>query len=108
MNDESLIHLFKQPILAYHFPNPNMKSETKETSINRRSFLGAATATLAAAGASAMGASRDWTGVTPTRYPDPDIIALDPRFTLPTRRCEPRAGPPPPPPHADSSWSRAP
>ncbi len=80
MNDESLIHLFKQPILAYHFPNPNMKSETKETSINRRSFLGAATATLAAAGASAMGASRDWTGVTPTRYPDPDIIALDPRF----------------------------
>lgn len=36
---------------------------------------------MAGAAASAYGqVARDWTGVIPTRYPDPDIIALDPRF----------------------------
>jgi gluconolactonase len=42
---------------------------------DRRSFLSslvAATATSAFA--------RDWTGQTPERYPDPDVIALDPAF----------------------------
>lgn len=42
---------------------------------DRRSFLStlvAATATSALA--------RDWTGQTPERYPDPDVIALDPSF----------------------------
>ncbi|MBL9132844.1 MAG: SMP-30/gluconolactonase/LRE family protein, partial [Verrucomicrobiaceae bacterium] len=42
---------------------------------DRRSFLSslvAATATSALA--------RDWTGQTPERYPDPDVIALDPAF----------------------------
>jgi gluconolactonase len=44
--------------------------------IDRRSFL---TAALAAAPALAQ-TQRDWTGKTPTRYPDPDIVVLDPRF----------------------------
>jgi gluconolactonase len=60
---------------------------------SRRSFLGAAfgSATLApswrlAAQATAqppvssVPAPRDWSGQTPLQYPDPDIVALDPRF----------------------------
>jgi gluconolactonase len=43
--------------------------------ISRRNFLPA----LAAATAAAQ-APRDYTGQTPTRYPDPDIISLDKRF----------------------------
>ena len=36
----------------------------------------------AAAGATAAlaQAPRDWSGQAPTRYPDPDIVTLDPRF----------------------------
>ena len=50
---------------------------------SRRGFL--QTVPLAALGALSMrrgvaGEGRDWTGVIPTRYPDPDILALDPRF----------------------------
>lgn len=43
--------------------------------ISRRAFLPA----LAAASAAAQ-APRDYTGHTPTRYPDPDIFSLDKRF----------------------------
>ena len=43
---------------------------------NRRSFI--ATAGLASFGISSH--ARDWTGKSPTRYPDPSIISLDPRF----------------------------
>jgi len=57
-----------------------MKSDSKDSSLNRRSFLGAAGATLATLGANALGVDRDWTGKVPTRYPDPDIISLDRRF----------------------------
>ena len=46
---------------------------------NRRSFL-----TTAVAGAAlaplAANAQRDWSGKDPARYPDPDIVVLDPRF----------------------------
>ena len=53
------------------------------SSHSRRSFL--ATAATAAAGLTAATkacaqAARDWTGTFPMRYPDPDIITLDPRF----------------------------
>jgi len=41
---------------------------------NRRAFL----TTLAATATSAL--ARDWSGQTPERYPDPDIVALDPAF----------------------------
>lgn len=57
----------------------NSSSDSK--SLNRRSFLAAAGTLIAGAAASVYGQSeRDWTGVIPTRYPDPDIITLDPRF----------------------------
>ena len=46
---------------------------------SRRAFLGAALAVSAWA-RSAGAADRDWTGVTPTRYPEPDVEVLDPRF----------------------------
>ena len=49
----------------------------------RRAFLGGAAAALAVAAlpSLARAAERDWTGSVPTRYPDPDIISLDKRFT---------------------------
>jgi len=50
----------------------------KNLDLNRRSFFGAAAAVVAAP--IAANAQRDWTNVTPTRYPDADIISLDKRF----------------------------
>jgi gluconolactonase len=47
--------------------------------LNRRHFLSAVTgAAFSAFAASAQ--DRDWSGSKPTRYPDPDIVVLDPRF----------------------------
>ncbi len=43
---------------------------------SRRSFLTSLAATAAATSAFA----RDWSGQTPERYPDPDVIALEPEF----------------------------
>ena len=61
--------------------------------MNRRSFLTAALASVAlaplraqpqrgAAPAASLppAATRDWSGQTPVRYPDPDIVSLDPKF----------------------------
>lgn len=48
-----------------------------DSAFSRRSFLTAAATAVAGAAAAA---DRDWTGKIPTRYPDPDIIALDKRF----------------------------
>lgn len=52
------------------------------TDAGRRKFLTrAGAAVLATMAFRATGATpRDWTGVYPTRYPDPDIVALDPEF----------------------------
>jgi gluconolactonase len=60
---------------------------------SRRSFLGAALSGVALAPVirlaaqapaaqpvSPVPAPRDWSGQTPLQYPDPDIVALDPRF----------------------------
>ena len=41
----------------------------------RRALLGAAMA-----GSAAAQTARDWSGTTPTRYPDPDVIVMDKRF----------------------------
>lgn len=53
-------------------------------STSRRNLLfGAAAATLAAQApqpVSPIATPRDWTGQHPIQYPDPDIVALDPRF----------------------------
>jgi gluconolactonase len=45
--------------------------------LDRRSFLAAASALFPALAAAQR---RDWSGEAPVRYPDPDIVALDPRF----------------------------
>ena len=58
------------------------KHASRATALDRRSFLRNAS-TLAAAVAlspATFVAERDWSGNQPVRYPDPDIIALDPRF----------------------------
>lgn len=44
----------------------------------RRTFLASAGTALAAATARAQ--QRDWSGQNPVRYPDPDIVSLNPRF----------------------------
>ena len=49
----------------------------KKDRMNRRFFL--STSAVSAAGIMSASA-RDWTGKNPTRYPDPAIISLDPRF----------------------------
>src|SRR5271170_1845495 len=57
------------------FVKPRMDAD--ERGLARRSFMGmvgAAAVVLPAA------AQRDWSGKEPIRYPDPDIIVLDPRF----------------------------
>lgn len=58
------------------------ESSTLDSNLDRRSFLTQSAALAAAAlfGPAAFAADRDWTGKRPVRYPDPDIIALDPRF----------------------------
>ena len=48
------------------------------TDLSRRAFLG--TAAAASASLATAATKRDWTGVNPTRYPDPDIVSLDKRF----------------------------
>ena len=62
----------------------NAQSRNAAAPLDRRRFLkSAATAAAVTAFAptiSAMAAERDWSGNQPVRYPDPDIIALDPRF----------------------------
>jgi gluconolactonase len=50
--------------------------------VDRRRFLqlSSLAATLAAGRSALAGAERDWSGQTPVRYPDPDLVTLDPRF----------------------------
>jgi gluconolactonase len=48
--------------------------------IDRRSFLRAGLTAAALAPTVAGQAQRDWSGRNPVRYPDPDIVVLDPRF----------------------------
>ncbi len=56
----------------------------QSTTPDRRTFLASALAAAAAArtllAQAPQAPQRDWTGVNPIRYPDPDIIALDKRF----------------------------
>ncbi len=56
---------------------PQTKHDSESQILGRRSFIqcvaGAALAVPAAA-------QRDWSGKNPIRYPDPDIVVLDPRF----------------------------
>ncbi len=57
------------------------KVSTSPHRFSRRAFL--ATATMAGMGCSAIakkGTPRDWTGKSPTRYPEPDVVVLDDRF----------------------------
>jgi gluconolactonase len=57
-------------------------SRPPEPGLKRRDFLKAGVGlAVGALGAPALFAERDWTGRgSPTRYPDPDIVVLDPRF----------------------------
>jgi gluconolactonase len=60
------------PASLHHSTTPSPRVGT------RRAFLGSAVAASATLARAAT--PRDWTGVNPTRYPDPDIVSLDKRF----------------------------
>ncbi|MCI0535619.1 MAG: SMP-30/gluconolactonase/LRE family protein [Verrucomicrobiales bacterium] len=63
---------------ALHLP----QNRNIPIAMDRRAFLArtaAATAAVALA-PTTRAAERDWSGQTPVRYPDPDIVVLDPRF----------------------------
>lgn len=68
-----------------------IQDQTATAALDRRSFLAAALAGLGVASASAQApgqpsqvspvpTQRDWSRQDPLQYPDPDIVALDPRF----------------------------
>ena len=58
-----------------------MSTDPARRPATRRAFLGSSTALVAASIASrAAAGDRDWTGREPTRYPEPDIEVIDPRF----------------------------
>ena len=66
----------------HSLPAPQSAHLTAPTE-DRRSFLRRAAAVAGAGAASVLHASaadRDWSGKKPVRYPDPDIVVLDPRF----------------------------
>ncbi len=56
------------------------QSDTESKSLNRRSFLGGAAAAAGAMMAPLVSSARDWSGNTPVRYPDPDVVVHDQRF----------------------------
>ena len=67
------------------------RQKLSKASLNRRSFLAAAIGSAVALPAAAQSPAssqpispiptpRDWSGQQPISYPDPDIVALDPRF----------------------------
>ena len=66
----------------------SMNHPTPTSVINRRAFVGSAASAIAGAaafvsyGSPAMAADpeRDWSGRQPVRYPDADVLVLDPRF----------------------------
>jgi len=62
-------------------PANNRDDNVVSSHLSRRGFLGTTSALVAGALAQPLlAADRDWSGRQPVRYPDPDIISLDPRF----------------------------
>jgi len=62
-------------------PKQSLSRESQPPRMDRRSFLGLGAAVAGAALAPAVSAAdRDWSRKSPVRYPDPDIVVLDPRF----------------------------
>src|SRR5579862_7449425 len=68
---------------AQSFDPANLSGENNRTSsFDRRKFLASSASVLAGAALApaVRAADRDWSGKNTMRYPDPDIIVLDPRF----------------------------
>lgn len=58
-------------------------ASSSSSSLRRRDFINAAGLLAGGLLSRSLGAGatdRDWTGNVPTRYPDPDVVSLDPRF----------------------------
>jgi gluconolactonase len=59
---------------------PSAIDGSARTGVDRRAFLAAGAAGAVALASTVNGGERDWSGERPVRYPDPDVITLDPRF----------------------------
>lgn len=59
--------------------NSTSDSSSHPAQSSRRQFIKTAAASAAALAVAPLGA-RDWSGGNPVRYPDSDVVALDPRF----------------------------
>ncbi|HUJ42359.1 MAG TPA: SMP-30/gluconolactonase/LRE family protein [Opitutaceae bacterium] len=61
---------------------PLPKTAREPRALDRRQFLAMTTTSLAAGmlARPSLAAERDWSGQAPVRYPDPDVVALSPRF----------------------------
>jgi gluconolactonase len=56
------------------------KKNPKEAAMQRRTFMSAAAATAAGLAAEALALGRDWKDSASVRYPDPEVVVVDPRF----------------------------
>lgn len=70
---------FTQPATSHGREFCSTLSGVMSKTLTRRSLFAAGAAAVAGA-AAALGQERDWTNVRTTRYPDSDIVTLDPRF----------------------------
>src|SRR5687768_3842297 len=60
---------------------PSAEGRRELPAIDRRAFLGAAAAVAAVSGMAPAAFARNFEpGAEPVRYPDPDIVVIDPRF----------------------------
>jgi gluconolactonase len=73
----------REPQIRYTGTRPAVPAGavTMQANLDRRTLLkSVAMGAVAAVARPLAAADRDWSGHTPTRYPDPDIVSLDKRF----------------------------
>jgi len=61
-------------------PNVFHRRNFLSTALGAAAVGSVASAAFAQEKVNTVPAPRDWSGVTPSRYPDPDVVSLDPRF----------------------------
>src|SRR5690349_9629395 len=74
------LHQFPDTSEAALVERAENKKQSEKKTIDRRSFLGMAASLAALTGMARSAFARNFEQGEPTRYPDPDIIALDKRF----------------------------
>src|SRR6185437_4118489 len=67
-------------IYIFGMPNVFHRRNFLSTALGAAAVGSVASAAFAQEKVNTVPAPRDWSGVTPSRYPDPDVVSLDPRF----------------------------